>query len=151
LKSSLQTIFEFLGRREEALHGKGHNQSKTMSASERKAANENVAQRKARELIAAAQINEDDYWKIVESDKMRQMMQAEGQIFQHQAQASCWRILGGTSTNLDEKVRTEKISPLGLKDFAVICNAGRGGFGCVAKVKMKSTGKIYALKIIKKK
>ena len=40
---------------------------------------------------------------------------------------------------------------IGLKSFDILKRLGSGAFGTVYKVKLKSTGKIYAMKVLKKK
>jgi serine/threonine protein kinase len=56
---------------------------------------------------------------------------------------------------LDGSLRTESADPQSmhatLDDFELMCVLGRGGFGKVMQVRHKSTGKVYAMKILKKK
>lgn len=56
-----------------------------------------------------------------------------------------------TVTPTPEPTPTEEVEKVGLEDFELIAVIGQGSFGKVVKCRHKTTGKIYALKMLNKK
>jgi RAC serine/threonine-protein kinase len=62
-----------------------------------------------------------------------------------------WRLADKVQGDLEIKMKyTETRGKIGVNDFAVIKVLGRGGFGKVLQVKKKDSGRIYAMKAIRK-
>ncbi|GMM46374.1 putative protein kinase [Pichia kluyveri] len=59
-------------------------------------------------------------------------------------------LIGSLNLTLDFKPLTKDSKPLSIDDFELLKVIGKGSFGKVMQVKKKDTGKIYALKSIRK-
>lgn len=59
-------------------------------------------------------------------------------------------LIGSLNLTLDFKPLTKENKPLSIEDFDLLKVIGKGSFGKVMQVKKKDTGKIYALKSIRK-
>ena len=59
-------------------------------------------------------------------------------------------LIGSLNITLDFKPLTKESKPLSIDDFDLLKVIGKGSFGKVMQVKKKDTGKIYALKSIRK-
>lgn len=59
-------------------------------------------------------------------------------------------LIGSLNITLDFKPLTKESKPLSIEDFDLLKVIGKGSFGKVMQVRKKDTGKIYALKSIRK-
>ncbi|ODQ46944.1 hypothetical protein PICMEDRAFT_16744 [Pichia membranifaciens NRRL Y-2026] len=59
-------------------------------------------------------------------------------------------LIGSLNVTLDFKPLTKESKPLSIEDFDLLKVIGKGSFGKVMQVRKKDTGKIYALKSIRK-
>lgn len=59
-------------------------------------------------------------------------------------------LIGSLNLTLDFKPLTKETKPLSIEDFDLLKVIGKGSFGKVMQVRKKDTGKIYALKSIRK-
>jgi hypothetical protein len=138
LSFSLDKIFEFLSLGEEAWRHEEPSSAKNLPSYVLKQTTETVAQRKARELLCSADIDEGAYWALIESDQSKMRLDENNGTAHNNTRLRSAHVFTSVFSSLvHEGVGNETKDSLGLNDFHVISHAGKGGFGDVVKVKMK--------------